>query len=292
MRTPAVRIAILVLALLAPGIAKADRGQIESVLKSEYQNKVVILRRFYSDAKLRFDSTGRPVGKVEQGYWTSDGMLRIADVLLDQKHVLHLGAIRIVNEFDNKTGGFRKLATKRSVQIEVDLDPSWQETEPVQQLLGKILSSDMKDLLDTIPDYWQWCMVDGIYQDTTGTWRCGKPGMAETATGPKFTLPDGRVVYRAGNGTNPPKLVLSPDPSYTEIANAIRYQGVSTLWIVVDEAGNPTQIHILRPVGVGLDDKGVEAVRKWRFRPATLDGRPVAVQVDVEVNFRCCPTLP
>jgi protein TonB len=55
---------------------------------------------------------------------------------------------------------------------------------------------------------------------------------------------------------------------------------------VVDAQGHPRNIHVARSLGLGLDEKAVEAVRKWKFEPGTKDGQPVAVQVNVEVNFR------
>ncbi len=58
------------------------------------------------------------------------------------------------------------------------------------------------------------------------------------------------------------------------------------LSIVVDESGHPKNFKVVRPLGLGLDDKAIEAVQKWRFRPALKDGRPVAVMATVEVNFR------
>jgi TonB family protein len=285
MRAPAIRIAIFVLALLAPGFAKADQARIKSTLKSAYQNKVVILRRFYANRDLRFDASGKPVGKADPGYWSSDGMLQIKKISLDHG-VLRIDGNSIVNRFDSQMGAFTNVTTKNQVHIEVELEPSWQDAAPVQQLLGKIFSSDMQDVADTLPEYWQWCLADGIHQDKTGNWRCGNPSMAETSDDPRSRLPDGTVVYRVKNGVTPPKLSKAPDPEYTEPARALRLQGTSVLWFVLDENGIPSRIRIVRPLGVGLDDRAVEAVRTWKFNPATLDGHPVPVQVNVEVNFR------
>jgi TonB family protein len=54
----------------------------------------------------------------------------------------------------------------------------------------------------------------------------------------------------------------------------------------VDQQGRAREIHIARSVGMGLDEKAIEAVRKWKFEPGSKDGIPVAVQVNVEVYFR------
>ena len=56
--------------------------------------------------------------------------------------------------------------------------------------------------------------------------------------------------------------------------------------MVVDQNGRPRLVKIARSLGMGLDEKAIAAVRSWKFEPAMKDGRPVAVQVNVEVNFR------
>ncbi len=58
------------------------------------------------------------------------------------------------------------------------------------------------------------------------------------------------------------------------------------LAIVVDETGKVTNVRVIRPLGMGLDEKAIEAVTKWRFRPGYKDGKPVPVMANVEVNFR------
>jgi len=66
----------------------------------------------------------------------------------------------------------------------------------------------------------------------------------------------------------------------------VKHQGVVVLALVVDPQGHARDIRVARSLGMGLDEKSIEAVRKWRFNPGTKDGVPVAVQVNVEVNFR------
>ena len=56
--------------------------------------------------------------------------------------------------------------------------------------------------------------------------------------------------------------------------------------LIVDENGNPRNVHVIRPLGMGLDQKAVEAVSQYRFKPAMMKGKPVAVRINVEVNFR------
>jgi TonB family protein len=96
----------------------------------------------------------------------------------------------------------------------------------------------------------------------------------------------GGGVFRVGGGVSSPALIYKVEPEYSEEARKAKFQGTVVLSIIVDEKGTPTTFKVVRPLGLGLDEKAVEAVRKWRFRPALKDGRPVAVFATIEVNFR------
>jgi len=92
--------------------------------------------------------------------------------------------------------------------------------------------------------------------------------------------------YVVGGGVMAPRAIYSPEPEYSEEARRVKYQAVAVLQVVVDAQGRPRDIRVARSAGMGLDEKAMEAVRQWRFEPGTKDGRPVAVVVNVEVNFR------
>jgi periplasmic protein TonB len=96
----------------------------------------------------------------------------------------------------------------------------------------------------------------------------------------------GGGAYRVGGGVSAPRALYAPDPEYSEEARKAKYQGVVVLWIVVGPDGKVHDMRVSRPLGLGLDEKALEAVKQWRFEPARKDGQAVAVQVNVEVNFR------
>lgn len=83
-----------------------------------------------------------------------------------------------------------------------------------------------------------------------------------------------------------PRVLYAPDPEFSEEARKAKYQGTVVLWLVVGADGHTHDIRVQRSLGMGLDEKAIEAIRRWRFEPARKDGNPVAVQVNVEVNFR------
>jgi len=83
-----------------------------------------------------------------------------------------------------------------------------------------------------------------------------------------------------------PQLVFAPDPEFSDEARRAKYQGVCVVSLIVDAQGNPQRVSVVRHLGMGLDEKAVEAVRQYKFKPATLQGKPVPVEVNIEVNFR------
>jgi protein TonB len=93
-------------------------------------------------------------------------------------------------------------------------------------------------------------------------------------------------VFPPGNGVSRPVPIYKVEPEYSEEARKAHFQGTVLLQIVIDEHGTPTNFKIIRTLGLGLDEKAVEAVAKWRFRPGMKNGKPVAVIATVEVNFR------
>jgi protein TonB len=105
--------------------------------------------------------------------------------------------------------------------------------------------------------------------------------------GPGFGPYDEGNVFRPGRGgVTQPRPIYDPDPDYSDAARKARYQGSVLLWLVVGPEGRPHNIRIQRSLGMGLDEKALAAVSTWRFQPATLNGQPVAVEVNVEVSFR------
>jgi TonB family protein len=97
----------------------------------------------------------------------------------------------------------------------------------------------------------------------------------------------GDSVYVPGRGgvTNPVPLV-SPEAEFSDEARRQKYQGVCMISIIVDARGFPRNPRVTRSLGMGLDEKALEAVAKYRFKPAMKDGKAVASTITVEVNFR------
>jgi periplasmic protein TonB len=95
----------------------------------------------------------------------------------------------------------------------------------------------------------------------------------------------GGGLYHVGGAVSAPQLVSAPDPEFTDEARRVNYGGVCVVSLIVDAQGNTQRIQVVRHLGMGLDEKAVEAVRHYHFKPAILGGKAVPVEMDVEVTF-------
>jgi TonB family protein len=97
--------------------------------------------------------------------------------------------------------------------------------------------------------------------------------------GPPGIFPAGR------KGVTVPEVIYNPEPSFSDEARKAKMQGVVVLLVIVGKDGRTYGVRVGQSLGMGLDEKAIEAVGRWRFRPATLNGQPVATQIAVEVDF-------
>ena len=127
----------------------------------------------------------------------------------------------------------------------------------------------------------------------TATAACALLGGAVTATATGFdvspqsgNLQSKETIYHVGPGVTPPVLVYAIDAQFTNKARHAKYQGVSVVSLIVDTQGMPQHIQTTRRLGMGLDEKAIEAVRQYRFKPSMHNGEAVPVSITIEVNFR------
>lgn len=96
----------------------------------------------------------------------------------------------------------------------------------------------------------------------------------------------GGGVRQVGGGVSAPQLVYKVEAEFSEEARKAKVSGNVVVGLIVDEKGNAIRVHVVRGLGMGLDEKAVEAVRQFKFKPAMENGKPVKVEVNVEVNFQ------
>jgi len=128
----------------------------------------------------------------------------------------------------------------------------------------------------------------------------GQPTEVETSITVNFSLADLMAVVvpvpaandavdgakQIGGDVTGPIPIYEPEPVYSAEAKKAKFMGIVTVGIIVDKNGMPQNVHVTRGVGMGLDEKAVEAVKQYKFKPAMENGKPVAVYMNIEVNFQ------
>ena len=99
-------------------------------------------------------------------------------------------------------------------------------------------------------------------------------------------LAPGESIDRVGAGVSQPSVIFKQDPEYSEEARKAKLSGTVLLAVVVDKEGLARDVRVVRPLGLGLDEKAVEAVQQWKFNPGMKAGEPVNVRANIEINFR------
>jgi TonB family protein len=107
----------------------------------------------------------------------------------------------------------------------------------------------------------------------------------DTQSDPADQLDPPPGVQRPGNGVTTPELIQTQKPGFSTEARIAGLEGRVTVVAVIDEDGQPRNIRVVQPLGYGLDEKAVDAVRNWRFKPGTFEGRPVPVFTSLTVWF-------
>ncbi len=96
----------------------------------------------------------------------------------------------------------------------------------------------------------------------------------------------GGGLMSVGGGVSAPQVLHAAEPEFTEEARRSNFQGNVQIKLIVDSQGNPQDIRILSHLGMGLEQKAVDAVRQYKFKPATFQGHPVSVEIVLDVDFR------
>jgi protein TonB len=115
----------------------------------------------------------------------------------------------------------------------------------------------------------------------------GSNGGDGPGSGPGWGPGPGAGIYTPGvAGVSQPIPIFTPEAEFSDEARRQKYQGVCLISVIIDAQGNPQNPRVVQRLGMGLDEKALEAVLRYRFKPARKDGKPVAVRISVMVNFR------
>ncbi len=255
---------------------------ISDQLKSDYQGKLLTLRNFYAGKHLVFQADGSLAGQADVGPWTVDGQI-LVEAIEVKGRVLRIRGRRVCLIFDKK-GPPRDVLewlaestaddrNKREgafwakvVDIDLRLNSENPDAEELKAAMNAVFLAPGESMSDIVPDFWR----GNFDKEIGGLRKNGHSGVV-------YTIMKGEV--------SPPRRISGREPEFAEEARIAKYQGTMTISLVVDPSGAATDLVIITPLGLGLDEKAVEAVRTWKFEPAMKDGEPVAVKIMVEVDF-------
>jgi TonB family protein len=144
-------------------------------------------------------------------------------------------------------------------------------------LLGSFTYAQTPTASNTLPDPQQ--TSTGPAKLATGEPKTTEPDAAST-------LPDPAALEKIGHGVSAPVPINTPQAKYSREARKKKIQGTCLVRIIVDAQGVPQNPKIVRTIGYGLDEAAVDAIKKYRFKPAMKDGHPVPVEISIQVNFR------
>jgi TonB family protein len=256
-----------------------DEKDLEESLRDVYEQKLVSLRNPYFGKVLHFDSSGTPTNGVVAGPWSTCGLLRVQKLKVTND-VLELDGRRVIlalrsDETEQQAVPPETEAipvqTEQAVVIKIRVSPM--NLEQVNESLPKIFQGGQ--LLERVAAYWRPLTHD------LKTFKKNHPG------GAVGILEGNRPVYLMNPGkTNPPKVIRAPDPEYSEEARKKGIEGTTLLSVVVNEKGFPEVLKIVRGLEGGLDIQALVAVANWQFDPALMAGKPVALLINVQVEFR------
>jgi TonB family protein len=260
----------------------------------------VILRHFYTDSELRFDSSGQLQSKSAEGFGPSDGRFIVEQVHLSPDTVVLTGR-RVIEIFDSGSNNWQISDLGKPISVTIQLAQNEPQQSSVNRLLGLVfLTNAETGALQCSPEETQ------KFQESMATPARKRKDHPETPKLPDATsldqlhrwcLPGGDRAYRVGRGITVPKARFTPDPDYSPDAKKLRIQGTVELVTIIAPNGQPSAISITRSIGSAedpnrkragyqLDSRAVEAVSSWKFDPARFGDTPVPVCINVEVNFK------
>jgi len=296
---------VLTLALALAPFQLQAASELEKHLRDQYDGKTLLVRNSYGGNSLRYDASGQLSKAATPGDWTVNGVVQVNDVKVSNHHLtirakrVHLGWVRDVGfspveDAKDKNGNSEEA---RGLHIEAELGPGEATAEHADAVLAQIFLTPKDHLAELVPDYWKPCVLAASAGNGTGEYSgCRfspeflaapgvsapgimEPGQAEAVAELSNQAP------RMARGTTPPRAISAPNPPFSDEARRAKYQGTAVLSLSVDKTGQVRNVRIVRPLGMGLDQKAVEAVSTWQFRPATKEGEPIDMHINVEVDF-------
>ena len=267
-------ILLLAVCLIHTAVAHAD--SVKDDLNHKYKKQVLALRTPFTHGDQKFDSAGQPVGTHSSGRWLTYGAIYVEKLNLT-KDTLRLEGPRVAVRYEKAEDNMYLTNLSKPVKVEIHLDQPLDSLDQAKALLERVFfpegdlaqhaAAEFRRADDKTQD-------DEIYHVSPGAFRRPDDKVPETETG-------------AGKKDNVllPRPRYTPEPEFSDQARRAKYQGTVVMKVLVNKAGEVVRVRLERALGMGLDQNAMEGVTRWRFSPATRNGQPVAVELNIEVAF-------
>lgn len=262
-------------------------GQSASQLVSSLEKKTIVLRNYYTDAILTFDADGKLISSGTPGFGPADGRFYVEQAQITNGRFILAGE-RPALVWDTAASEFCLKDIGRRTEVFINLPSGKAIEEAVPPLLTEVFlkRSELEVIKCSDSDVKIEGYVEKPKREASKKKGPPVPDAQNLSELPMLCFPNAERAYRVGRGVKAPKVISSPDPSYPAAAKQDKRQGTVVLALIVDKLGKASTLVVTRPLGYGFDEKAIDAVRAWTFNPATFQGRPVPVGINIEINFR------
>ena len=271
----------------------------------QFEGKVLILR-YPSDGSLQqYDADGKVEAHGNECPWTACSGILIDNIALAPESLMIKGQRMFFGFQDGRLTvvKYTKIKNNRmpppfqpAVDIEMKLSHPIQAEDEARLVLGKIFVLSNAELVESVSVFWRDCLARHLKYDPSQPvdrefyWQKltdeESKNDAPNAVGDSSKMDTGEPVFHLGGDVKPPKSIHTPEPDYSEIARYESLQGNATIKVMIDKEGKVINTRVVKPLGLGLDEKSQATIMGWTFHPATRNGEPVTVELNVEVAFR------
>jgi TonB family protein len=276
--------------ILITSTALAENA-LEQAAASTWQNHVYTLRSWVGGGDIETDEHGQVLHNGGPVSWTQ-ARFEVQKVTLHHDKIEFRGN-RVGMLYDKDK---RQLVNVRllPLRLVMRIDTSKLQPNDLAQITDSLFITDLSQLIEALPEFWKSFATGKVKSGSNGKkgqfyFLPDEPDDGRKTPAkiePIGTTADGEQIFHLTAGITPPAALKTPDPVYDDLARKMHVAGQDVLAAVIGADGTVREVQIARPIGMGLDERAVQAVRGWLFRPATRDGKPVAVQINIEVNFR------
>ena len=250
----------------------------EADVSSQLIGKPLYLRGFWAEDKLVFDVAGQPLKHYSSISFTESGFDALKVKIRGDRMTIE--GQRVGLTFD-KSGSYKRLGLTlgNSKPEQITLEINGHGDSDFSKALDAIFARSLEELVPSLPSFWQTYARKHLVAAQSDS------SVAAVTEHPDTQEETARVMH-VGGVVIPPKPMKTPNPVFNMAARRMKYSGMVEVYLWAEPDGSTSHLSISKPAGLGLDEQAVATVSKYKFVPATQNGKPVRVDLYVEVNFQ------